>query len=177
MTEHSLEPPITDARMKHLEFIQGVISRLATDSFVAKGWALTVSGALYGFAVNHLNPWIALVGLMPALAFWWLDAYFLRQERLYRHLYDDARIPGSSVELFSMDVRSYSKDSYTAWPKVIFSATLRVFYGVLLAAGIVIFIASFVHHAKPVHAALSKSAVSFTISSDHGLLGGQMLPI
>ena len=52
-------PEPTEARIKHLEFIQSVITRMATNSFLAKGWALTVAGALYGFAVNHLNPWIA----------------------------------------------------------------------------------------------------------------------
>ena len=28
-----------DAKFKHLEFIQGVVNRLATDSFRLKGWA------------------------------------------------------------------------------------------------------------------------------------------
>src|SRR5260370_2484401 len=98
-----------EARIKHLEFIQSVISRLATNSFLAKGWALTVSGVLDGFAVNHLNPWIALVGLVPVLAFWLLDAYFLRVERLFRCLYEDVRKPNSSVELLSMDYRPYRK--------------------------------------------------------------------
>jgi hypothetical protein len=40
------------AWLKHLEFIQAVITRLANDSFLRKGWALTVAGAFYGFAVK-----------------------------------------------------------------------------------------------------------------------------
>ena len=40
------------AWLKHLEFIQAVITRLANDSFLMKGWALTVAGAFYGFAVK-----------------------------------------------------------------------------------------------------------------------------
>src|SRR5690242_10126113 len=73
--------------LKHLEFIQAVISRLATNSFLMKGWALTVSGALFGFAASHLSWPIAAVGMLPVVSFWYLDTYFLRQERLYRLLY------------------------------------------------------------------------------------------
>jgi hypothetical protein len=167
----------TDAQIKHLEFIQSVISRLATDSFLAKGWALTVSGALYGFAANHLNPWVALVGFMPVVAFWWLDAYFLRGERLYRCLYDDARKPDTSVELFSMNVGAYRGDRYSSWRNVIFSQTLRVFYGVLLIAGLIIFAASMIHQYRPAHAARTRSAISSSASSDHDSLGGQIFPI
>src|ERR1700735_1793798 len=87
----------SDAQVKHLEFIQLVIARLGTNSFLAKGWALTVAGALYGFAVTHLNPSIALLGLVPVIAFWWLDSFFLRTERLYRCLYEDARKLGTTV--------------------------------------------------------------------------------
>jgi hypothetical protein len=166
-----------DAQIKHLEFIQSVISRLATDSFLAKGWALTVSGALYGFATIHLNPWIALVGLMPAVTFWWLDAYFLRGERLFRCLYEDARKPDTSVELFSMNVDAYRGDQYSAWRNVIFSQTLRVFYSVLLIVGLIIFVVSVIHESMPVHAARTRPAISSSASSRHGSLGGHIFPM
>jgi hypothetical protein len=174
----TMRPKIpTDAQIKHLEFIQSIISRQATNSFLAKGWALTVSGVLYGFAVNHLNPSIALIGLTPVVVFWWLDGYFLRAERLFRCLYDDARKPDTTVELFSMNVATYYKDSRNKWPSVIFSSTLRVFYGTLLAVGITIFAASVVHNDKPVHAARTTSARSSSVSSCHGSFGGQISPM
>jgi hypothetical protein len=82
---------------------------MATNSFVAKGWALTVAGVIYGFAANHLNPWIASAGLLPSLGFWWLDAYYLLHERLFRCLYNDAHTPSTSVALFAMNIRPYKK--------------------------------------------------------------------
>jgi hypothetical protein len=169
--------PFDDARIKHLEFIQLSIARLANNSFLTKGWAVTVGGALYGFAVSHLNPWIALVGLMPTLAFWWLDAYFLRAERLFRCLYDDVRDPGKAIEPFSMDVGPYRADKYSAYRKVIFSSTLRVFYGTLLLVGIVIFASSLIHQAAAPKAARTRSAVSSSTASPHASLGGQISPI
>ena len=35
-----------EAKLKHLEFIQRVIDRLATDSFRMKGWAVVLVSAL-----------------------------------------------------------------------------------------------------------------------------------
>lgn len=171
----SAEP--TDAQVKHLEFIQSVIARLATNSFLAKGWAITVAGALYGFAVSHLNPWIALLGVVPAVAFWWLDGYFLRAERLFRLLYDDARRPGTKVELFSMNVSPYQSDRHCSWRATIFSPTLRVFYGILLAIGLIIFTASIVQSTRPAHPARTTSARSSSVSSSHVFFGGHISPI
>lgn len=167
----------TDAQIKHLEFIQSVITRMATNSFLAKGWGLTVAGAFYGFAVNHLNPWIALLGLMPVITFWWLDGYFLRTERLYRCLYDDARRPATVIELFSMNVSSYRTDSYCSWRRSVFSLTLNVFYGLLLAAGLAVLAVSIAHSVRPAHPARTTSARSSSSSSFHSLFGGQISPI
>jgi predicted transposase YbfD/YdcC len=80
-----LANPPPDARRPALRI------KLATNSFLAKGGALTVGRAPYGFAVDNLNPWIALLGILPAVVFWWLDSFFLRTESLYRCLYEDAR--------------------------------------------------------------------------------------
>lgn len=166
-----------EARIKHLEFIQSIISRLATDSFLSKGWALTVAGALDGFAVNHLNPWISLVGLLPVSVFWILDTYFLRAERLFRCLYEAARKPDSSVELFSMDYTPFRNDKRVLWRKVVFSQTLSLFYGLLFAAGLAIFAAILVHNDKPAHAVHTASATSSSTCSGHGSFDGQMSPI
>lgn len=42
MKDHSDE-----SRMKHLEFIQGVVNRLAQNSFSLKGWSITLVSALF----------------------------------------------------------------------------------------------------------------------------------
>jgi hypothetical protein len=44
----------SEASLKHLEFLQAVIARLATDSFLMKGWALTVSASLTSSAIGSL---------------------------------------------------------------------------------------------------------------------------
>jgi hypothetical protein len=124
-------------RLKHLEFIQAVISRLANDSFYMKGWALTVAGAFYGFAVKGTNWRVAAIGLMPVVVFWGLDAYFLRQERLFRSLYDQVRLRNPAVEPFSMNAAAHAT-GVASWWRTLFSPTLMPFYGPVFIIGIVL---------------------------------------
>src|SRR5687767_6592867 len=77
--------------VKHLEMIQGVINRMAGNSFLLKGWSLTVAAALLAFAVDNRDPGFVALAFIPLLGLWALDAYYLRRERLYRELYEDVR--------------------------------------------------------------------------------------
>jgi hypothetical protein len=76
---------------KHLEFIQAIISRLAGNSFQMKGWNVALATAAVGFAAaKDSKPTLAVLAVVPALAFWFLDAYYLTLETLYRDLYKKA---------------------------------------------------------------------------------------
>ena len=76
-------------KIKHLEFIQGVINRLVSDSFRMKGWCVVLIAALFILLAREGQVEFIAVALIPVIAFWGLDGYFLWQERLYRltHLY------------------------------------------------------------------------------------------
>ena len=117
---------------------EAVIARLSSGSFFMKGWALTVTGAIYGFAANSLSWRTCIVGLLPSLAFWFLDSYFLRQERLFRHLYEDARRFDGTIELFSMDTRRYHDQESLL--SAAFSRTLAPFYGFIMISGVILFV-------------------------------------
>jgi hypothetical protein len=129
-----------EAWMKHLEFIQAIISRLATNSFLVKGWALTISGALFGFAASHLSWSIATVGLLPIIVFWCLDAYFLTQERLFRNLYDAVAKQDENIRPFSLNPTPYRGDH--SWIKVFRSKTLALYYGALTVAGLALIVST-----------------------------------
>ena len=89
-------PPPADQpevdRATYLELIQGVISRMAGNSFLLKGWSVTLAAALLAVAANEARARFSAVALLPAFAFWGLDAYYLRQERLFRCLFDHVRL-------------------------------------------------------------------------------------
>jgi hypothetical protein len=129
--------PFGPAVLKHLDYIEAVIARLAGNSFLIKGWAITVAGAIYGFAVHDADWRLALVGVIPALTFWLLDGFFLRQEWRFRSLYDAVRDPQVAVDPFSMDPQPYAAD-VGGWLHVARSRTLAWLYGPLLGAGLLL---------------------------------------
>ena len=113
-----------EAKLKHLEFIQGVINRLATDSFRMKGWAVVLVSALLLLLAREGSVEFAYIGFLPVLVFWGLDGYFLWQERLFRDLYDHVRTLGESDIDFAMDTATFKR----TWLGATFSRTLCPFY-------------------------------------------------
>ncbi|MER5575655.1 hypothetical protein [Streptomyces massasporeus] len=125
----------TPDEIKHLEFIQAVVTRLGNGSFLIKGWTMTVSGVFFGFLVNHLSWKLAATGMIPIIGFWLLDSYYLRQERLFRKLYDEVRGRSAGVPPFSLNVQPYLER--VPWGAVAVSRTMINFYGFLMALDLV----------------------------------------
>lgn len=116
-----------ESKLKHLELIQDVINRMASNSFRLKEWGVVLVSAVLFLAAREGNGKVALIGLVPALVFWGLDAYFLRQERLYRALYDCVRILDPNEIDFSMQTGAFTGKKLT-WHSSFFSRTLWIFY-------------------------------------------------
>jgi hypothetical protein len=99
-----------------------------------KGWSITVAAAILAFNHKSGHPEAAWIVLLPTLMFWGLDGFILRQERLFRKLYDTVREnPTRGIEEvdFSMNTAPFARTVGTV-PHVCFSQTLRSFYGVLV---------------------------------------------
>jgi len=125
-----------DDKLKHLEFLQGVINRMAQNSFLVKGWTVTLVSALFALAAKDSNPVYVLVAYFPTAAFWFLDSYYLYQERLFRKVYDSVRGQNSPVN-FSLSTKSFDK-GLGDWVKALFSLTILIFYGVVIATLIIV---------------------------------------
>lgn len=100
---------------------------------------MTLIAAFFGLSLKGDDWEMAGVALVPLIGFWLLDSYFLRQERLFRKLYDQARIPDGPVEPFSMSTAPYHSE--VRWPDVIRSATMTGFYGTLVLLTVVLIVA------------------------------------
>ncbi|HMV48952.1 MAG TPA: hypothetical protein PLD20_29095 [Blastocatellia bacterium] len=132
------------SKLEHLKMLQTVIARMAGNSFSVKTWCVTLVSALLGLGAKDA-PKMVFVAFLPVLMFWWLDAYFLHQERLFRELFDQVRNNGQDDSDFSM--KTLGKDSQVGSQfKVGMSKTLAWFYGGLLAA--VTAVAVIVHFKK-----------------------------
>ena len=75
-------------KIRHLEMIQGVISRMASNSFLLKGWAVTLVAGIFALSAKDADKLYFIIAYIPIIVFWGLDAYYLLQERLYRSLYE-----------------------------------------------------------------------------------------
>ena len=121
------------SREKHLELIQGVINRMASNSFQLKGWSVVLVSALFALAVSDANADFVYLAFLPAVAFWVLDGYFLQQERMYRKLYNVEREKGDSKCDFTMNAGPYKRE-VSCWLLTCFSITLFIFHGAVVAA-------------------------------------------
>jgi hypothetical protein len=72
--------------IEEIKIIQDIIKRMADNSFKIKAWAITVVVATLLIKTNLNNGYIALI---PLLTFWFLDAYYLQQEKIFREIYKD----------------------------------------------------------------------------------------
>lgn len=127
---------------KHLEMIQGVINRMANNSFMLKGWAVTLVAGIFALASRDADKIYFLVAYVPIVAFWGLDAYYLRQERLYRKLYDKVRMKEENEIDFSMNAALPEfMTTKTSYPSTLISITEIWFYLplALLAAAVTLF--------------------------------------
>jgi hypothetical protein len=126
-----------DRKLKHLEFIQGVINRLSTNSFLLKGWSVILVSALFALSANNSNVRFILLAYIPAIVFWGLDGYFLSLERIYRKHYESVRIKDPEDIDFSMNT-SDIQSGFNGWASATFSKTLIPFHGALICAIILV---------------------------------------
>lgn len=100
-----------DNKHEHLELVQGVINRMANNSFMLKGWAVTLVAGIFALAGKDTDKLYFLVTYVPILVFWGLDAYYLLQERLYRSLYEKVRETEEDHIDFSLKATTEEFDS------------------------------------------------------------------
>ena len=128
-----------EQQIKHLEAIQSVINRLAQNSFTIKGWSVVLVSALFALAAYKANIQFVVISLLPIFVFWFLDGYYLWQERRFRAFYNHVRVTvvENPQEFFSMDVSPCESEAGSIWCAW-FSGTLLLFYGGIIFAIILV---------------------------------------
>lgn len=119
---------------KEADLIQSALDRMFRASFLVKGWAVTISIGIAWASAGGPRAWLAAPAL---LAFWWLDAFFLHQERLYRALYLWVITRRMSCDDFALDLRAGRFERETGGRlAAFFSPTLLGFYGMFALLGL-----------------------------------------
>jgi hypothetical protein len=122
----STKDELKEFMIEELKLTQDIIKRMALNSFLIKGWTITLVIATLLLKGDKFQ---ALIAFIPIFVFWYLDAYFLWLERLYRRLYDWIRLNRLTTDehLFDMDYRRFIKDEQPKL-RIMFSITLGWFY-------------------------------------------------
>lgn len=126
-----------ERKIKHLEFIQLVITRMNVNSFLLRGWSVTLVAALFAFAAKDTNIEYVLITYISTPLFWILDGYYLGQERKYRDLYNNIRNKDENEIDFNMNA-TIMNNSKNSWLTSIFSITNLIFYGTLIGITFVV---------------------------------------
>lgn len=108
-------------KIKHLEMVQGIINRMASNSFMLKGWAVTLVAGIFALASKDTDKLYFLIAYIPIVVFWGLDSYYLLQERLYRALYNKVRLLNEKDVDFSMKA---TKEEFNSEKNRFFSCLL-----------------------------------------------------
>lgn len=104
---------------------------MASNSFNIKAWTIAVVSTALALTTRE-GVVGAMLGLVVVTAFWGLDAHYLRQERLFRQLFDAVR-RGDVVDHFDMNTQDYEQFVQN-WVGTLFSRTIISFYGPVLIA-------------------------------------------
>ena len=82
----------TEVLHKEIDLIQGVINRMASNSFILKGWLISLIAVVLALSKDSLFSFNAIfvcsILCFPILVFWYLDAFYLHKEKCYRELYE-----------------------------------------------------------------------------------------
>lgn len=74
---------------KEIDLIQSCINRMSQNSFVIRGWVITLLSVVLALLPEKVDiKLLCIIGFVLIICFWYLDAFFLKMERLFRWKYD-----------------------------------------------------------------------------------------
>ncbi|MDF2940231.1 MAG: hypothetical protein K0R66_873 [Gammaproteobacteria bacterium] len=119
-----------DCFHKQIDLLQGCINRMANNSFLIKSW--TVGLIVLILTITRDSTWKAtVIVFLPLLAFWYLDAYFLEQERCYRARYQElVQTDEFDRKFYELNPKTFNQTSKCVCCTM-FSTTLLFYYGTI----------------------------------------------
>jgi len=124
-----------EAKFKHLEFIQAAIARMATNSFLFKGWAITIAVGLSAFAAIDTKAALLAIAIISTGMFWGLDAYYLWLERGFIKLHAEVAAKKENDIDFSMAIDK--TDAARRWFGILWRPHLMLFYGIIILIDVI----------------------------------------
>jgi len=122
-----------EAKIRYLEMIQSIMTRMSTNSFMMKGWAVTLTTGIFALSAKEANVIYFLIAYFPVVLFWFLDSYYLMLERQFKHYYDIIAEEKENDIKFNISRPEPNRNKKTFYDQCLFSTT-EVFFYVPMAA-------------------------------------------
>jgi len=128
---------LTEDKKQHLDFIQNIITRMNTNSFQIKATTVTIISALLAVFASNNNVLFIFIGIVTTVIFWFLDAYYLQQERKLRGVYKDVSGITSlnTVLPYEMPIQKYQKGSFSFFSSFKSKTVLWIYLPMILMLG------------------------------------------
>lgn len=120
---------MSEAKLKHLEFIQNIIARQAKNSFQSKSLAIVLLAGLAGLSRGSKHDILTIATGATGL-FWLLDSYYLSKERLFRNMYE--RVANEKAVDLSLKPKHVDNNRSTSWGRCVFALVELLPYGAML---------------------------------------------
>lgn len=142
---------------KEIDLIQSCINRMAQNSFVVKGWLIALVAVVFALLPEKFNlTFLCFISIVLTVCLWYLDAFFLKMERLYRWKYNWVIKNRMKSDEFIFDLNPHnsrtwlkasSDNSEDNIPqkepnvfRVMLTKTLIPLYGILILMIIIVFL-------------------------------------
>jgi len=98
-----------DILLKEIDLIQNCIERMAKNSFVVKGWLISLLAVMLALLPEKFSiKYLSIAGFLSIICFWYLDGFFLKTETLYRWKYEWVTKNRLSCDDYTFDLNPYN---------------------------------------------------------------------
>ena len=141
---------------KEIDLIQSCITRMAQNSFMIKGWMITLVAVILALLPEKFDiKTLCFVGSIIISCFWILDAFFLKTEKLYRMKYEWIIQNRMNCDDYQFDLNPYNsnmwikikdekvkrmKSESPCMIKMMFTMTTALIYVPLLVLIVIVFL-------------------------------------
>lgn len=141
-----------DIMEKEIDLIQACVNRMAQNSFLVKGWMLSLVAIIIALLPEKIGVDIrvlCVVAFVVTICFWYLDAFFLRMETLYRWKYTWVIKNRQSTLDFAYDLNPHNDKTWIGGSiepnilKIMFSQTFLPLYLLFFSIELFVFVNAF----------------------------------
>jgi hypothetical protein len=143
----------SQAVQAHLNILQSVIQRMASNSASSKTWCITLVSAILVIVADKGKTKYALLAVIPIFLFLFLDAYYLALEKGFRNSYNEFISKLHSKQICSIDLFAVAPKGKLPllFLEALKSPAIWPFYLILLGEHLSLALSNYTHKNQAYH--------------------------